>query len=218
MRVLELFSGTSSVGRTLKSLHDTCEIVSVDILAKNAPTHVVDILEWDCTSAYPEHYFDIVWASPPCTEYSKAKTRGTRNLARADRIVLETLRIIKHFKPTYWFIENPADGGLLKHRPVMRETNRFLHTCCYCRYGFEYRKATNIWTNKTNLNLKMCYKRSTPCLSIKLYGKHMKSAQCTRSSRAKHGVGRGPVRNAHAIPRELVLALIGSMLDTPKLG
>ena len=66
-RLLELFSGTGSVGRQWDG-----EVVSVDI-AGDEPTHRADILEWDYTFYDPNH-FDVVWASPPCTQYSKART------------------------------------------------------------------------------------------------------------------------------------------------
>ena len=153
-RVLELFSGTASVSKVLKEIYENCEIVSVDILPKYDPTHIVDILNWDYT-VYPPKHFDMIWASPPCTEYSKAKRYQPRNLELADSIVVRTLQIIDYFKPTHWFIENPADGGLMRHRPVMQHMNKYIHTCCYCQYGFEYRKATNIWTNREGLDLKI---------------------------------------------------------------
>ncbi len=207
MYILELFSGTASVSKVLKELYENCEIVSVDILPGFNPTHAVDILTWEYT-VYPPKHFEIIWASPPCTEYSKAKRRSPRNLALADSIVERTLQIIDYFKATYWYIENPADGGLMKHRPVMQHMNKYIHTCCYCRYGFEYRKATNIWTNRHGLNLKMCYKHSTPCDAMKTYGKHMKSAQYSRSSCARHGLGRGRAENAYSIPRELIISLV----------
>ena len=48
---------------------------------------------------FPRGHFDVVWASPPCTEYSCAKTVGIRDLAGADRIVERALEIINYFNP-----------------------------------------------------------------------------------------------------------------------
>jgi hypothetical protein len=72
----------------------------------------VDILEWDYEKAYPPEYFDLVAASPPCTAYSAVNTRGVRDYALADAIVLRTLEIIRYIQPKRWWIETPANRKL----------------------------------------------------------------------------------------------------------
>ena len=62
--------------------------------------------------------FDMVWASPVCTECSRALTTRPRRLLEGDTLVLSALEIIAHFDPLMWVIENPATG-LLKTRPFM---------------------------------------------------------------------------------------------------
>ena len=64
---------------------DMCNfaITYVTSWQKFAPTHCGTVQEWitekaACQRTYPPHYFDIVWASPICTEYSKAKSTGLR--------------------------------------------------------------------------------------------------------------------------------------------
>lgn len=141
MRLLELFSGTGSVKKAVGNQFD--EIISIDLLQKFNPTICIDILQWDYKQ-YPPEYFDCIWASPPCTEYSKAKTQGIRNLELADSIVLKTLEIIHYFKPVKWFIENPATG-LLKDREFMFGIP--FYDVDYCKFGYLYRKRTRIWTN-----------------------------------------------------------------------
>jgi site-specific DNA-cytosine methylase len=141
MRLLELFSGTGSVSKAVGHLYD--EIVSIDILEKFNPTECADILKWDYKK-YPVDYFHTIWASPPCTEYSKAKSQGVRNLALADSIVRRTIEIIEYFNPEKWFIENPQTG-LMKDRDFMLGLP-FVDVD-YCQYGYSYRKRTRIWTN-----------------------------------------------------------------------
>ena len=70
MKLLELFSGTQSVGKVATQLG--YDVISVDINDYNGvytPTHTVDIMEFDY-SQYSPNEFDVVWASPPCLYYS----------------------------------------------------------------------------------------------------------------------------------------------------
>ena len=163
MRVLELFSGTHSVGKVANEFN--WESISVDLILP--ATHRVDILEFDYKQ-YDRNYFDIVWASPPCVEYSKLqdcwlgrKRKGTLYtkesqqicMLEADKLVLKALEIIDYFKPTLWFIENPR--GRLKDREIMNGLHYY--TVDYCQYSdWGYKKRTNIWTNNTNFIPKTC--------------------------------------------------------------
>ena len=69
MRLLELFSGTGSVGNVARNMG--FEIISLDMDME--ATIKTDIMNWDYT-IYPRKHFQVIWASPPCTEYSRAKT------------------------------------------------------------------------------------------------------------------------------------------------
>ena len=169
LKCLELFSGTGSFGKVAKSLG--YEVLSLDLIL---PADIkADILEWDYKQ-YDKDSFDIIWASPPCTEYSilqnswigrvkkgelYTKEIQQRDMAEADKIVLKTLEIIKYFKPLYYFIENPM--GRLKDREIMRTpvalTYYVVDYCMYSDWG--YRKRTCIWTNKKNFQPLMCNKK-----------------------------------------------------------
>ena len=63
--MLELFSGTGSVGKVARE--KGWDVVSVDIDPRADIN--VDIMEWDYRSSGMT--FDVVWGSPPCTMYSK---------------------------------------------------------------------------------------------------------------------------------------------------
>ena len=128
-RLLELFSGTGSVGKEWQSL-GLGEVVSVDIDGRfGEPTYQVDILEWDYT-VFPPGHFDVVWASPPCTQYSRARTwaRTPRDLEGADALVLKALDVIAYFQPRFWFVENPWSSMLrgrevVAHLPLLQSTD-----------------------------------------------------------------------------------------------
>ena len=90
MRLLELFSGTKSVGRAFEALG--WEVTSLDADATTRPSICADIREWDYRT-YPPGHFDLIWASPVCTEFSRALTRRPRRLEDGDRLVLKTIEI-----------------------------------------------------------------------------------------------------------------------------
>jgi site-specific DNA-cytosine methylase len=167
LKVLELFSGTGSVGKCCKQLG--WDVVSVDLLLP--ADHQVDIMHFDYKQ-YSKDEFDIVWASPPCTEYSnlqscwlgRKKKDGIiytkeimeKNMDEADKLVLKAFEIIEYFNPHYWFLENPATGKL-KSRDTMKD--KPFYDVSYCMYSdWGYEKKTRIWTNKKDWNNLICDK------------------------------------------------------------
>ena len=191
MRVLELFSGTRSIGKVCDQLG--FESVSVDLILP--ADHQVDILDFNYKQ-YPKDHFDIVWASPPCTEYSKAKSRGIRKIDEANKIVLKTLEIIKYFNCHYWFIENPQTGKL-KDQLFMKDLP--FVDCDYCMYGKPYRKRTRIWTNK-DCDLLLCNKQ---CGSF-IDGKHIGS--CGNGLK-KYSNKSYNLHEKYSIPEDLIFSL-----------
>ena len=111
MRLLELFSGTGSVGRAFRDIG--WEVVALDIVPG---THAIrtDILEWNYKDDFPVGHFDCIHASPPCQQYSIATTcaKTPRNLEHADSLVQRTLDIIDYFMPKVFILENPITGML----------------------------------------------------------------------------------------------------------
>ena len=167
MKLLELFSGTGSVGEVAKKLG--YEVVSLDL--KNATINV-NILQWDYKQ-YEVGYFDLIHASPPCTEFSIAKTIGIRKIEQANEIVLKTLEIIEYLNPKHFIIENPQTG-LLKNQWFMHGLP--YSDIDYCSYLYPYRKRTRIWNNISNWTPRPLCKRD--CGSMDETGKrHQESAQ-----------------------------------------
>ena len=91
MKTLELFSVTGSVGKVAKSHGHSV----VSLALKNSDINT-DISKWDYKTYQPNE-LDFIWASPPCKEYSIAKTTGLRNIEYANGIVLKALKIRDYF-------------------------------------------------------------------------------------------------------------------------
>ena len=203
--MLELFAGTGSVGSVFRD--HGWEVVSLD---RDMPADIrCDILDWDYLAAYPPNHFDFIWSSPPCTEYSRAKTVGIRKIEEANRIVSRTLEIINYFQPTYWVMENPQTG-LLKHQECVRDL--LYSDVDYCKYGMQYRKRTRLWNNLPDFLPRPLCRRD--CQAIREPDrKHAAAAQ--RGTRPTGGGGREPNRqrvvDLYRIPRELVEHIIESL-------
>ena len=115
--LLELFSGTGSMGRAFRA--KGWQVTSVDIREDFHPTILCDVME--LTVRMLEHLpaVDLMWSSPPCTEYSCARTkaRKPRDLLGADAMVGKVLELADQLF-CYYLIENPYTG-LLNTRQVV---------------------------------------------------------------------------------------------------
>ena len=120
MRILELFSGSGSVGKVARAMgHD---VVSLDMTpcGDYLPTVQADILQFDYT-IWHRGYFDMIWASPPCQLYSVASARchtAEERAARAEQgnaVTRRTREIIDYLQPKIGYaVENPLSSGLWK--------------------------------------------------------------------------------------------------------
>jgi len=175
MKILELFAGTGSVGKVAEEKGHS--VYSIELDPKyNKPTWTGDILKWNYKQFKP-HHFDMIWASPPCCSFSailymnkwtpeKLKEYQEKN---GLPLVKKTLEIIDYFKPKYYCIENPYSSRMKEYIDLP------FKKVCYCRYGFDYKKPTRLWTN-INFDAKWC-KPSDGCENSK---KHKKSIAVSR--------------------------------------
>jgi len=214
-KVLVLCSGTGSVERALHKRYTNCWVVTVDVQPEFSPSHCMEIQQFVHTvdEWYGKGFFDLVWASPPCTEYSKALTRRPRNFQKADAVVMAVLEVIEKLQPPYFVIENPE--GELRHRPCMRLLEPYKHLTSYCMWGTAFQKKTNLWTNLPGLSLPCC-KAGRRC------GAYLHEFKCHPVT-AQSGVGfrdlpvEGKVSgsgngvNVYPVPEGLVVYLVDHM-------
>ena len=132
--LLELFSGTGSLGRAFHACG--WDVFSVDIDATAKPTLVANVLDLQLDALPPR--VDCIWASPPCTHYSRARTKAKtpRDLDGSDALVQKVLNIIDHYGAPDWFMENP-ESGLVKGREVVAGLP--MRVVDYCKHGKPYR-------------------------------------------------------------------------------
>ena len=157
VKVLELFSGTGSVGKICR--RRGYEVVSLDLILP--ATIKADILKWDY-KVYPPGEFDLITASPVCAWWSnlrmswigrKLKCHGgavcTKKLLQEDinkygkPMVDRVFEILDYFEPRFWWVENPKTGRMKEYI-----NNKPFHDVDYCRYAdWGYQKRTRFWTN-----------------------------------------------------------------------
>ena len=197
---LDLFSGSGSVGEVAKELG--YNVISLD---RDMEADIqIDIMDWDCRD-FPKGFFDVIWASPPCTEYSRAKTTAPRDIEGANEIVQKTLDILEYFEPKYWILENPQTG-LLKDQLMMWGLP--FKDIDYCKYGMPYRKRTRIWNNVFRWDPKPLCKRDCNSMN-ETKTRHLQEAQQAGSTRERRLTQqRFLTRQLYRVPSELIKEIL----------
>jgi site-specific DNA-cytosine methylase len=195
-KLLDLFSGTGSVSKTAQNRGWETKTLDKDLPAD----FKTNILEWDYKN-FPENYFDLIHASPPCTHYSVARTtaKTPRDIEGSNNLVLKTLEIIDYFKPKYFIIENPQTG-LLKKQEIVQDIP--FTDIDYCKNGMPYRKRTRLWNNLHGkwVPRPLCCK---DCGNI-VDGSHLETAQ-RLPNKGEMNTGRKQIQQElYRIPTELI--------------
>ena len=197
---LDLFSGSGSVGEVAKELGYTVISLDRDMEAEIQ----IDIMDWDY-SDFPKGFFDVIWASPPCTEYSRAKTTAPRDIEGANEIVQRTLDILEYFEPKFWILENPQTG-LLKDQLMMWGLP--FKDVDYCKYGMPYRKSTRIWNNIFRWEPKPLCKRDCNSMN-ETRTRHIEEAQRFGSTPERRATqNRFQQRQLYRVPSELIKEIL----------
>lgn len=107
--ILDLCSGLGGATRAFVVHPHSWRVIRVDNDPRHASvahTRVLDVLEWlDWIDDLPT--IDVVWASPPCTDFTNADSRPRTVRGDPDMSVLEACIAIKDYlQPRTFIIEN----------------------------------------------------------------------------------------------------------------
>ena len=153
--VLDLFCGLGGFSQAFAE-SDRWGVTTVDIEARFEPDIQADV--FDLRPSDFGQAFDVVLASPPCTQFSLAASSlerfvdaepQTPDARDAVGLVYHTLGLIRGLSPGFWFVENPQ--GWLRHiigDPDGRVT--------YCQYGTDYMKPTDLWGTHPPMKYRRC--------------------------------------------------------------
>ena len=169
--------------------------MSVDCDPRANASICCDLLQLTAEQCLAHGPINFVWASPPCTFYSAARTTGPpADLDAADRLVQKCLDIAAELGVPF-ILENPHSGKLKSRAVVAGIPMRVVD---YCMYGTPYRKRTSLWTNTEFVPARpLC---NHTCASS-VGRRHLEHAQRT-SNGAAGMVSRG-VRTLYALPAAL---------------
>jgi site-specific DNA-cytosine methylase len=121
--MLDLISGSGSASKPF--LEKGWKVYRYDIDPQGADGIFVDFKEEmfviNLIDAWKDKKVDLIWASPPCTEYSDANPRRNNPLFIPDTTLWKnSIRIIEAVDPTYWVLENVRGAARTWGKPRKR--------------------------------------------------------------------------------------------------
>ena len=84
LRLLELFSGTGSIGRSFRARG--WDVTAIDNDPTADATICCDIASWNVDSLQGNR-INAIWASPPCTNHSRLRSSTEEDRMSSDELV-----------------------------------------------------------------------------------------------------------------------------------
>jgi hypothetical protein len=106
MLMIDLFSGLGGASRAMKERG--WYVITVEIDPRFSPNICIDITEYHYRGPAP----DLIWASPPCQEFSKSDLPLSWDCNKRKPpcpdigLMLHAKRVIEESNPRFWVIEN----------------------------------------------------------------------------------------------------------------
>ena len=138
MKILDLFCGVGGWSQAFAEAGHQCTGIDLHNLGYPYKFIKADLFDWE-----PEEHYDIILASPPCSEFSIAKkwAWGTQDERIGLDLVYRTFYLIQKIKPQFWALENVR--GLAEFLPPPNNILKY--------NTHKDGKAAYLWTNLGNL-------------------------------------------------------------------
>jgi len=130
---LDLFSGLGGASQAFVDCPgwSVLRIDNNPLLGGVPYTIIKDITKMKVTP-YPDATMDVIWASPPCREFSlgynsprSIAQRGGEDYEPDMSLVLKAIEIIDIIKPKYWIIENVV-GSIKYIEPILGKPRQII--------------------------------------------------------------------------------------------
>ena len=120
LKMIDLCSGLGGASQAMKDR--SWEVIRIDNEVVFKPDLCIDVRKF-----YGFNFkVDLIWASPPCTEFAREWMPWTKTGKEPDMsIVKACLKIIQNMQPRFWVIEN-VQGAVKYFEPLLGKPRKII--------------------------------------------------------------------------------------------
>jgi len=123
LKMIDLCSGLGGASQAMKDRG--WEVITIDNDYRFKPDLCIDVRKFHGFNF--NFKVDLIWASPPCTEFAREWMPWTKTGLTPDMsIVKACLKIIENMKPRYWIIEN-VQGAVKYFEPLIGKPRKVIN-------------------------------------------------------------------------------------------